>query len=764
MTLTRNGTSRRTSIWRAMLPPRPAIRINHLIEGIRVAIACTGPVIAGEILHQPVLAWAGIAAFWICLADPGGPLRARFAAMATLTVIGALTVAVAIWAVATNMWLALALAFIWAFVCSFVAIYGGAATGVGRLITVVYLVVIGVFPGGLADLAPAVIDYVIGCVWAMILVLVLWPTHPYQPGRTALAASYDALAVFVEDIVRLVRQDGAARPSGRIAGASSWDINATEHRSRVRREIETTRQTVAVLGRARPGLRPTLERQLLLAEYADRHFAALIAFSDLLESRLMQSGMTSPEGAIAADIRPVLVEPLACLAKLFRHLAETIPQDRHGVSPRRQAELAAINAQLVEKTRQAHELLQQRAAAGDSSLAIFEHLLDTLLTCAEGAQGVLLGTQLAVSGTPLPTARERASLGSWLAGLAAEAHANLTWASVSFRHALRVSITVTIALYLTLAFQFGHGYWLTMTTVLILQPYVGSTWQTAIQRMVGSVAGAVLAAFLVTIITDPLMTSIAVFPLSIGTSMFRALDYGLYSFFLTPQFVLIAGLANPEQADASLAGLRALDSVLGGMLAVAASFLLWPNREARQLPLQIANAITANLTYLQQVAAAKSRSQGGAQGEPQVDMAAVDASRRQAGLGSNNAEAALQRWLGEPGHERLPVEAVMALITAARRLAGTATTLWLSPAAFPADNQAEIRRRIDWVTEALGAIAEAVRHRQPPPTLPPAPPLADLGLGTDTDGALLANVLTRLYLQIEIMQEALQRLAAAREN
>ncbi|MET1027411.1 MAG: FUSC family protein, partial [Dongiaceae bacterium] len=590
-------------------------------------------------------------------------------------------------------------------------------------------------------------------------VLVLWRTHPYQPGRIALAASYEALAIYTEDIVRLTRQDSAATPSARLTRVSSWDVNATEHRSRVRREIEATRQIVAVLGRARPGLRPTLERQLLLAEYADRHFAALIAFADLLESRLMQPGATSAEIITAPDIRPLPVEPLACLALLFRQLAEIIPQDIHGVSQRRQDDLAAINAQLVEKTRLAHERLQQHAAAGDSSLPIFEHLLDTLLTCAEGVQGVLLDTQFAASGIRLPEARQRTGFGARLAGLVAEARGNLTWQSVSFRHGLRVAVTVTIALYLTLAFQFGHGYWLTMTTLLILQPYVGSTWQTALQRMVGSVAGAVLAAFLVTVITDPLATSIAIFPLSIGTNMFRALDYGLYTFFLTPQFVLIAGLANPEQADASLAWLRALDSVLGGVLALAASFLLWPNREARQLPLQVANAITANRLYLQQVAMAKSRPQV----EAQAAVAAVDASRRQAGLGSNNAEAALQRWQGEPGHERLPAEAVMALITAARRLAGTATTLWLSPAAFPADRQVEIRRRIDWVAEALGAIAEAVRHRQPAPALSPAPPLAELELGADTNGALFGNVLMRLYLQIDIMQEALQRLAAARK-
>jgi len=59
---------------------------------------------------------------------------------------------------------------------------------------------------------------------------------------------------------------------------------------------------------------------------------------------------------------------------------------------------------------------------------------------------------------------------------------------------------------------------------------------------------------------------------------FRAIDYGVYVLFLTPQFVLISALAEPGTGDLGLSWLRAVNSILGGILALAAGTLLWPGR------------------------------------------------------------------------------------------------------------------------------------------------------------------------------------------
>jgi uncharacterized membrane protein YccC len=73
---------------------------------------------------------------------------------------------------------------------------------------------------------------------------------------------------------------------------------------------------------------------------------------------------------------------------------------------------------------------------------------------------------------------------------------NLTSDSVALHHALRLAVAASIALFITFQFELGHGYWLTMTTVLILQPYAATTWQLSLKRIIGSVFGGILAAAL----------------------------------------------------------------------------------------------------------------------------------------------------------------------------------------------------------------------------------------------------------------------------
>lgn len=67
-----------------VLPERLAIG-----AGLRGAMALIPFVIAGERLHQPLLAWAAFAAFWTCLGDAAGPLAVRRRTMVMFTACGA---------------------------------------------------------------------------------------------------------------------------------------------------------------------------------------------------------------------------------------------------------------------------------------------------------------------------------------------------------------------------------------------------------------------------------------------------------------------------------------------------------------------------------------------------------------------------------------------------------------------------------------------------------------------------------------------------
>src|SRR5450759_3017308 len=74
--------------------------------------------------------------------------------------------------------------------------------------------------------------------------------------------------------------------------------------------------------------------------------------------------------------------------------------------------------------------------------------------------------------------------------------AMLSPGSLIVRFALRVAVVTTIAVALTELLELKRGYWVTITVIVILQPYTGVTLTRAVQRVLGTVLGALLAAAL----------------------------------------------------------------------------------------------------------------------------------------------------------------------------------------------------------------------------------------------------------------------------
>ena len=72
------------------------------------------------------------------------------------------------------------------------------------------------------------------------------------------------------------------------------------------------------------------------------------------------------------------------------------------------------------------------------------------------------------------------------------------------------------------------------------------------------------------------------------------LNYAAFSVFLTPTFVL---LAEAGAGDWHLAGLRIVNTVLGGLLGFAGSRLLWPSPEAARLPAYLAAVVRTIGSY-----------------------------------------------------------------------------------------------------------------------------------------------------------------------
>jgi uncharacterized membrane protein YccC len=319
---------------------------------------------------------------------------------------------------------------------------------------------------------------------------------------------------------------------------------------------------------------------------------------------------------------------------------------------------------------------------------------------------------------------------------------NLTAGSLSLRHAVRFALTGSALTMLTKGLRIEMGYWVTITAVIILQAYPSATWQRAIQRVGGTLLGGLIAAGAAFLLHGPAAIVIVVIPLSLLSMAFRGVSYAFYIVCITPLFILITELVNRGGIlSPELGGLRILDNLIGAVIGLLATFMLWPSWEAHFLHRRLAEDVRRNARFL--LAA--------------IDvwlgtstMREADSARREAGLAGNNAEASLRRALEEP--RRYPpdqIAATLAITAAARRLAGMAALIMQMPSA------PELMPRIAAMRSGLQArvedAADAIEYGRAPPaghvTVPP-------------DQSRIEGLLYGALGQLSVVAEAARGLAA----
>jgi uncharacterized membrane protein YccC len=688
-----------------LAPARPAYA-----AGLRAAIATVAPLILSHLLTLGGGTWMSLAGFTGALADKGGPYRTRAATLGALVLAGALVVMLGTFG-GTDPALAVPLSFAVAVACSLGRAYGNAGASVGLSAISIYVIALGYPPEAGTSVAAAALAragfIVIGGAWTMLVALVLWPLRPYRPVRLAVAAAYRALADYADE----------------VAAASRSGENSTNP-PRVRAALETARAALATVRRGRPGESGRGERLVVLGETADQLLGHLLGLSDVAES--------TPVDARDPAAQTALAEATDAFADTARAIADGIEAEDKALPISVTWQGDALRARLSALDAAEEARLHYQQAAG---------LLDRLAQYAGVAATIVAGLN---SGAPIPSL-ERAkeiedpeSAPTWLAPL----RAVLSWDSVVLRFALRVGIVTAAAVALTAALDLKRGYWITITAVMILQPYTGTTSVRAVQRVLGTVVGGVLTAGLAALFHDPLAIFALVFVFALLSVALLPLNYAAFSVFLTPTFVL---LAEASTGDWHLAGVRILNTVLGGGLALAGSQLLWPSPESERLPAYLAQTITALRNYLALVV-------------QRFDDRSEDASRalretrRQVGLAILNAEESFQRLLGE---HRGPAEALapaMTLLTYTRRFTASIAALALSRHsldAVPGEVLAPFARASD---AALADVAAALAAGRAPAPLGELPELPEMPAGPASP--LLRGRLTRLGRQLKTLHDA----------
>ncbi|KAA1000304.1 AraE protein [Paraburkholderia panacisoli] len=173
---------------------------------------------------------------------------------------------------------------------------------------------------------------------------------------------------------------------------------------------------------------------------------------------------------------------------------------------------------------------------------------------------------------------------------------NLTMASPSFRHALRVTIAVAVGFWLGRLLPLTNAYWIVMTTVIILKPGYSLTKQRNGQRIVGTLIGCAASIALIIFVKEPHILMVAMFASMVMSYSLLLFNYTASVVFTSSYVLLLFHLLAP--GSMRIIGERAIDTVVGCAIAIAASHL-FPYWEYRLMGKLVNTMINATRQYLE---------------------------------------------------------------------------------------------------------------------------------------------------------------------
>jgi uncharacterized membrane protein YccC len=659
--------------WRALLKLHSEPNAKDLAwgEGFRAAVGITLPALVGLTFDH--LSWGILCSFatlWMLSCDVGGAYRQKAIGLAGsgLTMLvayifsGWMVQSVPNYVIGT---------FLWVFGGALAGVTGNAAAQAGLVSsTIVVTSVVLYVPG---EFWVRLILCLLGVCWA----LALWPLRPFSPLFRALSISCLKLANLADAFWK-----GAAtkdRSATNLEFAVAYDA--------LMNSLEECRNIWGAVRARRGG--PTMRSMQLLSliEQVDDIARILITFREVVNLGGREKWLDEARGG--------LLEFTKLLSRLFREFSEAVALRGKNISLGELDDaLQKIESSLTSKP---------DANSGSQELArTVRHLTTQVSNLAQVIEELRVGS---------PNVRQppEARFGPRHQGRINplnEIRNNLTFRSTSFRHALRLGVATGLGSLLASAFHLTRGYWIPMTVVLVLKPNFGGTLQRSVQRITGTICGALLAAFLLLFFRDSILLLPILAVLSFATFTLRNRNYGLFALALTPMVMVMLDIAHPITISDSL--FRIIYTIIGSSVALVSGYLLFPTWESRRLPAHIAEALRSEAAFVRALRDAIQHK----------EERPISEFRRDAALAVANAATAGQRLLGEPPNRRGDVEAALAAVNYTRQiLHGLAAISDYPTRGMLHIESAEISRLFETLALAFVDLAKAVEKREEPPRL-----------------------------------------------
>ncbi|MCT9932498.1 FUSC family protein [Planotetraspora sp. A-T 1434] len=294
-------------------------------------------------------------------------------------------------------------------------------------------------------------------------------------------------------------------------------------------------------------------------------------------------------------------------------------------------------------------------------------------------------------------AREMCAPGFTLPAL--PARPRLSFDDPQVRHALRVFLGTAFASLIIVFYRPAFPHWLVIAVLVTLQPTYGETRARVWARVGGSTVGAIISAGILTFapghwVLVPLIGLAAA--LAFGLS---SVHHAYWATFMTMCVLLLIDFQVPQTAK--VAESRVVLTILGGLIALACTRLLWPRGETVRLADRVARMLAAHAAATRTLGQV---SRGKAAAEKGVDQIG------KAALAADVVTGSLGYVAHEPGGSA--PRAIEEAVEAAQRVRDDLMTLTSVLHEEPGEG-GPVPEVLDMVADRLEAAAEAVQTGEP---------------------------------------------------
>ncbi|HTB53230.1 MAG TPA: FUSC family membrane protein [Ferruginibacter sp.] len=220
---------------------------------------------------------------------------------------------------------------------------------------------------------------------------------------------------------------------------------------------------------------------------------------------------------------------------------------------------------------------------------------------------------------------------------------NLSFSSNTFRHAVRISVATLCGFIVSKFLPLGHSYWILLTIIVILKPAYSLSKQRTYQRLLGTVAGAIIGVIILYFVKDDTTLFVIMLLFMVGTYSLIRTKYFTSIFLMTPYIMILFHLLSHAKTESILLD-RVIDTAIGSVIAFLANFFLIPSWEKEQIKKFMVQALTENAHYFNRISNAYT-------GTP-VTNTQYKLSRKGAFVALANLSDAFSRMLSEPKNKR----------------------------------------------------------------------------------------------------------------